>query len=111
MRYKVREVYTPDDAECDRARREGSFESDSTDLFELALLARKSCYTGDIVPKDEALRKRLEFDDVSEQLADGEYEPSYFEFKLWENSGEWDITVEAQTPLEGCVDALKRIGM
>lgn len=39
MKFKVSETYTPDDVENDRERFKTEFETDSTDLVEIAELA------------------------------------------------------------------------
>jgi len=97
MKYKVLETYTPDDTHSDRTRKNGEFESDSTDLLELALLARIACYDKwDEEFAEETkdnIRRRLRESDVADQLADQELEA--FEFTLFGNSGEWCLEVEA----------------
>lgn len=94
MKYKVLETYTPDDTHSDRTRKNGEFESDSTDLLELALLARVACYADPVseITKD-TIRSRLRDSNVADQLADQEI--SGFEFLIFGNSGEWCLEVEA----------------
>lgn len=98
MKYKVREVWTPEDVECNRRRRDAEFESDSTDINELALLARIACYPNEVTEKTkENIVKAMECDDVEDQLRDYALEDGYFEYKLFGGSGEWDIAVEAES--------------
>lgn len=95
MKYKVNEVYTPDDTDLDRKRYKAEFESDSTDLLELAVQARIACHQPDsrIEETITNIRKHLEHDDVLAQL-EGQ-DPKCFDFLIWGNNGEWEITVEA----------------
>ncbi|RKZ86259.1 MAG: hypothetical protein DRQ39_05970 [Gammaproteobacteria bacterium] len=101
MKYKVRETYTPDDPDADRARQEAGFESDSTDLVELAFLARRAIWgicsrnLHKISPEGEAnIRTTLEYSDIADQLTDQEV--SAFDFLIFGNSGEWSTSVEAE---------------
>lgn len=93
MKYKVLETYTPDDPQEDRDRRTAEFESDSTDIMELAFLARLACQVGPVSEAmKEGVRIRLRESEVAEQLAD--QETSGFEFLLFGNCGEWCLEVE-----------------
>ena len=98
MKYKVRETYTPDDPDADRRRQEAEFESDSTDLVELAFLAKKAIHSLNESLADGAwcvaIRYAMEHSDVADQVAD--QEASAFEFLMFGNSGEWATTVEAE---------------
>lgn len=94
MKYKVLETYTPDDPQADRRRKTVEFESDSTDIVELAILARQACIgpNPSRVAKSNMVR-HLKDSDVADQLADQETEG--FEFIVVGNSGEWCLEVEA----------------
>lgn len=95
MKYKVHETYTPDDPDADRSRRDAAFESDSTDLVELAFLARKACYLREIDPETEnSIRAILNESDATGQLED--QDANGFEFILFSNCGEWCLEVEAE---------------
>lgn len=92
MKYKVLETYTPHDQEADRSRRTAEFESDNTDIVELAYLARLACYRPTITPTTETnIRRALEQSDVAGQLEDQDV--SGFEFLIFGNSGEWCLEV------------------
>ena len=95
MKYKVKEVYTPDNTDLDRKRYEAEFESDSTDLLELAVQARTACHEPEARTEKTItnIRKQLEQDDVLGQL-EGQ-DPTYLDFTIWSNNGEWELTVEA----------------
>lgn len=96
MKYKVRDTFTPDDPDKDRSRQEAEFESDSTDLVELAFLARRAIHNlPDESLADDAIRGALKYSDVAGQLED--QEPSAFEFLIFCNSGEWSTIVEAES--------------
>lgn len=94
MKYKVKEVYTPDDTDLDRKRYEAEFESDSTDLLELAVQARIACHQPDTRTEETIanIRQHLKHDDVLGQL-EGQNQ-TYFNFLMWGNNGEWEITIE-----------------
>lgn len=101
--YTVTEVYTPHDTDLDRKRCEAKFESESTDLFELAVQARIACYNSPV--DDETVvnvRHVLEQSEVLEQLADTigihhffdrDGTSSTFAFEVFGHNGDWELTV------------------
>jgi len=93
-KYKVLETYTPDDPQADRRRKTVEFESDSTNIVELAIAARQACIgpSPSRVAKSNMVR-HLSDSDLPGQLADQEM--SGFEFLVFGNSGEWCLEVEA----------------
>ena len=98
MKYTVNEVYTPEDTDLDRKRFQTEFESKSTDLFELAVQARTACHPSDSRTEETIanIRKALVNDDVLEQLEGQDH--TFFDFLMFGNNGEWEISVEALLP-------------
>ena len=95
MKYEVSEVYTPDDRTSKQSRNQHTFESDSTDVYELARAAWRACHSGIIGPESEAIIRRS----VNEVIDDGQledFESDYFEFVIFGNSGEWFLEVQAK---------------
>jgi hypothetical protein len=100
VKYKVREIYTPENEEADRSRQNFTFYSDSTDLVELAVQARIACHGRSVTPhiispETEAnIRRAIKESDVAGQLQDEDYDTGYFEFLLFGSDGEWLLKVE-----------------
>ena len=93
-KYNVHETYTPDDTHTNRSNRQGSFESNSTDLKELTVQARLA------LDKPEPIRwieERVEeyIREMVEESADqleGQ-NPDGFDVVLFDNNGEWHLEV------------------
>lgn len=105
MKYKVTETYTPDDIDNDRDRSTNTFETDSTDILEIATLAfiavKDRPGPWQLKTADERLefaKKRLEEEDIVGQIADIEADETGgsegFSFLLFSNNGEYDYTIE-----------------
>lgn len=93
MKYRVKEVYTPDDPANDRCREEFFFESDSTDIYEVAVAARAACHASVVSEQTmQNIKAAMNYSDVRDQLEDQEL--SDFTFQLFGNSGTWDMEVE-----------------
>ncbi len=94
MKYIVDEVYTPDDTKLNRSPATFSFESDSTDILELAYLARLACYSAPVTePVKLSIELALHDSDVADQL-DGCHIHE-FEFTIIGPYGEWELKVKA----------------
>lgn len=97
MKYKVEETYTPDDIGLDRSRREAEFESESTDILELAILARMACYNTHVSGEtEENIRRKMSYQCMADQLAD--YTTDNFEFVIFDSNGEWAFCVNKHGP-------------
>jgi hypothetical protein len=91
-KYKVNEVYTPEDTDLDRRRKEYTFSTDATDIFEIAVAARIAAHDT-LSPELEAnVRAAFRCDDVQDQLSSQEADA--FDFILYSNNGEWETCVE-----------------
>jgi hypothetical protein len=94
VRYEVSEVYTPDNLR-DWVRRWFSFESDSTDINELAHAAWRACHGDSVGPETEASIRRS----IRRVIDDGQLEefgPEYFEFVILGDNGDWVVMVESK---------------
>ena len=85
-KYNVHETYTPDDTHANRSYRQGSFESDSTDLKELFIQARLAL---DKSKDREYIREMAE--ESADQL-EGQ-NPNAFDAVMFDNNGEWHLEV------------------
>ena len=94
MIYEVLEVYTPHDTDLDRKRHKATFQSDTDDLFELAVQARASCLQVEVTEEILAkIRQHLECDEVRDYL---EWYDKSFSYEVFGNNGDWEITVTQQ---------------
>ena len=89
MKFEVRATYTPDDPDCDRRREKHEFETENTDLFEIAIDALEQC--GFAERNRGLIADFLEQDDVRSELADQDTDG--FEFMLFPMNGQWDFEV------------------
>ncbi len=99
MKYKVEEIYTPKDVANIKHHFEPTnveFESDSENLFELAIQARTACHPPEVRDAEliSRIHQRLGYDGVREQLEGQEI--SCFSFVLFGGHGEWAMTVKAE---------------
>ena len=95
MKYKVEETYTPKDVAYIK-HHNAEFESDSENLFELAIQARTACHPPEVRDAEliSRIHQRLAHDGVREQLEGQEI--SCFSFVLFGGHGEWAMTVKAE---------------
>lgn len=91
MKYTVERTYTPDSPHGDRTRATANFESESTDLVELALQAQLACLDRPVT-QEMIDHFRGMVNESSDQLSDQDND--CFEITLFGNSGEWYLEVE-----------------
>jgi hypothetical protein len=91
-KYRVNEVYTPEDTDLDRRRKEYTFSTDATDIFEIAVAARVAAHNVTSPEIEANVRAAFRYDDVADQLSGQEADA--FDFILYSNNGEWETCVE-----------------
>lgn len=97
-KYKVREVYTPDNIELDRSRTTKFFDSDEPGIYEIAFEAQKLLNTVDGELSEETIKNiEIEFQYQNLQSQLHSQDPNEFTYMLQRPNGVHDVIVTAVT--------------